>query len=99
MTNRREVRVADTLFFDLDNQLADERGPTGQPSATDFIVVDLPVIVERFATGFDELPQSIAGLNSIRMMIGAGALVSAFVVHGIETEDGVVQLVGIDIDL
>jgi hypothetical protein len=32
------------------------------------------------------------------MFIGSGTLVAAFVVHGIETTEGVVHLVGIEID-
>ena len=32
------------------------------------------------------------------MLIGSGALARAYVVQGIEINDGVVQLVGIDID-
>lgn len=37
MTVRREVRVTEQFFEDLDRQLGDERGPTGEPSATDFL--------------------------------------------------------------
>ena len=33
------------------------------------------------------------------MYIGTGALVRAFVVHGVETQDRVVQLVGIELDV
>ena len=55
-----------------------ERGPTGEPSATDFIVTDLPPIVEQFAVAFNDLPEAMAGLPAIRMLIGTGALVRAF---------------------
>ncbi len=46
---RREVRVADSFFEELDDQLTAERGANGEPSATDFLVIDLPAIVEEFA--------------------------------------------------
>jgi len=49
VTERREVRVAESLFDELDLQLGSERGPNGEPSATDFLVVDLPTVVEAFA--------------------------------------------------
>jgi len=52
MTDRREVRVASTFFDELDLRLGPERGPDGEPSATDFLVMDLPAIVERFAADF-----------------------------------------------
>ncbi|MEO1061347.1 MAG: hypothetical protein AAFZ07_08000 [Actinomycetota bacterium] len=95
---RREVRVAESFFEELDVQLGQERGPNGEPSATDFLVFDLPSIVERFATAFDELPEVMAGLSAARMYIGSSALLPAFVVHGLELEDGIVVLVGIEID-
>ncbi len=99
MTQRREVRVADSFFDELDRQLGTERGPGGEPSATDFLVMDLPAIVERFSKRFDELPEAVAGLSAVRMFIGTSALVSAFVVHGLEISDGVVELVAIEFDL
>gem|GEM_PF-6043896 len=42
MTEWREVRVTATLLEELDRQLGSERGPNGEPSATDFLVMDLP---------------------------------------------------------
>jgi len=99
MTSRREVRVAESFFEELDRQLGPERGPSGEPSATDFLVVDLPTIVEAFASGFDELPAAIKGLESVRMFIGTGALAQALVMHGIETTEGIIDLVGIEIQL
>jgi hypothetical protein len=99
VTRRREVRVSESFFAELDDQLGAERGPHGQPSATDFIVVDLPAIVEQFAAAFDDLPEAPSGVLAIRMFIGSGTLVGAFVVHGIETTERVVHLVGIEIDL
>lgn len=99
MTIRREVRVANVFFAQLDEQLGTERGPNGEPSATDFIVIELPSVVEEFAVAFNELPEALVGVSSVRMFIGTGSLVRAFVVHGIETNTGFVELVGVDIDL
>lgn len=98
MTPRREVRVTEAFFDELDAQLGPERGPHGEPSATDFLVIDLPAIVDRFASGFDDLPEAVVGIASARMFIGTSALVRAFVVHGIETTTGVVELVGLELD-
>lgn len=99
MTGRREVRVADSFFVELDLQLGSERGPNGEPSATDFLVVDLPAIVEVFAAEFETLPETIGGLASMRMFIATSTLVRAFVVHGIEISIGVVELVGIELQV
>jgi len=99
MTRRREVRVTEQFFDDLDDQLADERGTNGEPSATDFLVMDLPAIVETFAERFEELPEAHPGVPIGRIAIGAGVLVSAFAVYGVELAGGAIELVGIDIDL
>lgn len=99
MNGRREVRVAPIFFEQLDRQLGTERGPNGEPSATDFLVMDLPGIVEKFATAFDNLPMIAEGVPSARRYIGTGLLVTAVVVHGVELTDGAIELVGITIDL
>ena len=98
MSRRREVRVTDSFFAEVDNQFGLERGPAGEPSATDFIVVDLPAIVEQFASAFDELPEATDAIPSMRMFIGSGTLAIAFVVHGIEMQKGVIHLIGIEVD-
>jgi len=98
VTQRREVRVSNTFFDELDLQLGAERGRDGEPSATDFLVIDLPAIVERFSSGFDDLPEVVAGLDSARMFIGTSALVRAYVIYGLEVSVGLVELIGIEIE-
>jgi hypothetical protein len=49
VTTRRTVRVDQAFFDDLDHQLGSDRGPNGEPSNTDFIVIDLPTVVDEFA--------------------------------------------------
>lgn len=98
MTERRVVRVSADFLEQLDRQLGAERGPSGEPSATDFIVLDLPTIVERFGTQFDELPEAIAGVPDARVVVGTGHVVRFFVVYGLLLTDGAIELLGIDID-
>jgi hypothetical protein len=69
---RRTVRVTDAFFEQLDAQLGADRGPHGEPSATDFLVLELPPIVERFASGFDDLPEVVVGLPAARVLIASG---------------------------
>ncbi len=59
---RRIVRTSQAFFDQLDQRLGTSRGPSGEPSATDFLVVELPAIVEAFATRFDELPEAVEGV-------------------------------------
>lgn len=95
---RREVRVADSFFDQLDSQLPPERGPHGEPSATDFVAFVMPEIIDRFAERFDELPEALPGVSATRVFLGSGVLVRAVAVVGLLINDGAVELVGIGID-
>lgn len=55
--------------------------------------MDLPRIVDEFAQRFDELPEAVAGVSAVRMLVGVGALAAAYVVHGAETTTGAVERV------
>lgn len=99
MTERRTVRATAGFFEDLDRQLPSERGPNGEPSAHDFQVFELLQVVDRFATGFDDLPQLVPGRPDYRILISAGMLVTAFAVVGQLAPDGAVELVQLDLDL
>lgn len=48
---RHRVRVAESFFEQPDELLPADRGPAGEPSATDFLVIDLPSIVDRSPLG------------------------------------------------
>jgi len=58
------------------------------------LVIDLPALVDRFATEFDALPEIIEGLPSARMLISIGRLVSRVVVYGRDAPDGTIDLIG-----
>lgn len=96
---RRRVRVSEAFFVQLDEQLGPDRGPEGQPSATDFLVLELPTVVDRFASGFGDLPEIVDGLPVGRMLIARGLLVRAFAVYGLEMLDGSIELIGVELDL
>lgn len=96
---RRRVRVSESFFEQLDDLLPPDRGPNGEPSATDFLILDLPSIVDAIGTGFDELPEVIEGVPSTRMVLGAGLMVPRFVAYAVEGPDGSVDVIGIDLDL
>ena len=55
------MRATSSFFDDLDRQMPAERGPNGEASTRDFQTFELLRIVERFATGFDALPELIEG--------------------------------------
>lgn len=97
--DRRVVRVSTAFFDQLDRQLGTNRGNEGEPSATDFLVIDLPVIVERFATDFERLPETVEGVTAARVLVATGRLVRAVAVYGLLAADDSVDLIGIEFDL
>ena len=61
------------FFLDLDRQLPAQRGPRGELSRTDFQTHDLLLIIDRFATGWDHLPQLIPVRDDYRALISAAS--------------------------
>lgn len=96
---RLTVRVALAFFEDLDRQLGPERGPLGEPSAADFQASELIEIVDRFANGFEELPEPIVGRRDYRVLMSTGILVRAYTVIGQRAADGAIELTSLELDL
>ncbi len=99
LTNRRTVRVDAQFFDDLDAQLGEERGPTGEPSSSDFLLIDLPPIAEAFAEDFASLPPMYSERDDYRYLVATGRLVAAALIVGQLTPDGTIALVSIELDL
>ena len=86
MTERHSVRV-DRAFFDLlDDQLGEERGPNGEPSASDFLLVDLPLIAEAFATRFESLSVPEPEHPEFRSLVISALLVPSVMVTGVPVQ-------------
>ena len=94
----RPVRVDPQFFAELDAQLGETRGPNGEPSSSDFLLIDLPSIADAFAESFDELPVMYVGREDYRYLVTTGSLVAAAVVVGQLVADGSIILFGIEID-
>jgi hypothetical protein len=99
VTPRRDVRPTSDFYRDLEQRLGPERGPRGEPSRIDFETYELVAILERFGSGWDDLPRLVPGRDDYRVLISTGALVWVIVVHGQLAPDGVVELVRLRIDL
>ena len=54
---------------------------------------ELPTVVERFATDFDELSEIVPGVGSARLVIASGLMVRFFVAYGLLVDDGAVDLI------
>lgn len=90
--------MSQSFFDQVDGLFRPDRGPNGEPSATDFLVIDLPPIVDQLATGFESLAEIEEGVPSARMIVGAGRLVARFVVFALELPDNSIEVIGIDVD-
>lgn len=93
------VRVDPQFFTELDAQLGESRGPNGEPSASDFLLIDLPSLSAVIAEGFEELPALYPDRDDYRYLVGTGVLVSAVTITTQLVADGSIVLFGIDIDL
>lgn len=82
MGERRQVRVGQRFFDQLDAQLGAGRDGAGTPSSTDFLHRDLPPIAEAFAAEFHDLPEPVPGRSDYRRVIAAGSLVAGISVAG-----------------
>ena len=99
MGERRQVRVGQRFFDQLDAQLGKTRDGAGSPSSTDFLLQDLPFVAEIFALRFDDLPEPIPGRPDYLIAITAGRLVPGLSVTGQLLFDGSIVLLGVKLDL
>lgn len=77
MAARRQVRVTPSFFDRLDELFPPERGASGEPSATDFLLHEIPAIIDRLAVAFESSTTPVDEDPKIRMLITAGVLVSS----------------------
>lgn len=96
---RRIVRITTAFQADLDRQLPAERTPAGVPSRTDFLLYELPDIMEAFAADFEVLPAIDGAPASARCLAGHGQTVDLYYVAGRLTGDDVVELELLELEL
>ena len=93
----RLVRFTQSFFDRLDDLLPDERGADGSPSATDFLLYELPRIRDLLSTDFERNTIS-ADLSEMRVYVGAGLLVRSVALYAILAEDDAVEVIWLAID-
>ena len=93
------VRITDTFEADIDRQLPAERTPTGIPSRFDFLLYELPAIIETYATRFDQLPIIVGAPPNVRSLIGRGLYTQIYFVAGKLNDDDTIELQTIEIEL
>ncbi len=94
---RRQVRVSQSFFDRLDQLFPAQRGASGQPSATDFLLHELPPIIDRLAENFEASTTTVAQDSEIRVLIAGGLLVEFLAVYVVLSSDGSVEIIYLDI--
>jgi hypothetical protein len=96
---RRVIRFSGFFFDRLDDLLGDSRGDDGSPSATDFILYDLPPVCDLLAEDY-EGQTSPFPVNSkdIRAYVGSGVLVPRFALLMSVRPDGAVEVLDVEFD-
>lgn len=94
---RRQVRVATSFFDRLDELLPAERGADGTPSATDFLLHDLPAIIDLLAVDFERRTVPVADDPEIRVLVAAGVLVPFVAVYAVRSADDAVEVIYVEL--
>ncbi len=97
MTN--SVRFAPSFFSSLDDQLPEHRSAAGHPSATDFLLFDLPRVRDQLANNFEGCTSLARSGGFVYVYIGSGALVPYFVLYILRIELGVIEVVDVEISI
>lgn len=95
---RREVRFTDQFFDRLDELLPSERPGDGSPSASDFLLHDLPNVIDAMADDFEGVTLPSGYDEATRVLVAPGLLARSFVVYATLAAGDVVEVFYIDVD-
>jgi hypothetical protein len=97
VSQRRSVRFSASFFDRLDELLPAERTAAGTPSAADFLLHEIPPIIDRLAESYESVTLSVESLPNVRVLITAGALVPTIALYTTLAADDAVQVLYLDI--
>ncbi len=98
MTGRRPVRVNESFFRRLDELLPPQRTASGAPSATDFLLHDMPRIINQLADDFETATLPVDEEPRIRMLIASGSLAAFIVAYATIVADGADEIVSLELE-
>jgi hypothetical protein len=94
----RLVRFTQSFFDRLDELLPASRGADGTPSATDFLLYELPRIRDLLARDFEANTLAVEEVPGVCVFIGTGVLVHAVALYAVIAADGAVEVIYLSID-
>ena len=65
MSERRQVRVAQSFFDRLDELLPPERGPRGRPSTVDFLLHEMPTLIDALAQDYEAVTAALTERSEV----------------------------------
>lgn len=98
MSGRRQVRVTEHFFDRLDDLLPESRTATGGPSAADFLLHEMPAIIDRLAASFEASTLAVDDDPDLRVLITADVMVTYIAVYAVLTSDGAIEIIYLELD-
>lgn len=95
---RRQVQVRQSFFNRLDELLPAERTADGGPSATDFLLHEVPAIVDLLAEDYVRSTLAVEDAPPVRVLITSGVLVPFIAVYAYLRVDDAIEVIYLDID-
>lgn len=65
---------------------------------TDFLLHEMPTIIDRLATDFEEATIPVATGSDVRVFLTAGVFVAHIAVYVAESSDGSIEIIWFDVD-
>lgn len=90
--------LTDQFFDRLDEHLPLERTGDGGPSSSEFLLHDLPNVIDAMADDFEGATISSGFDESTRVLVAPGLLARSFVVYAALTVDDIVEVFYLDVD-
>ena len=98
MSGRRQVRVAPSFFDRLDELFPEERSPTGVPSTADFLLHEMPPLIDVLALDYESATLEVRDVPEVRVLIATGVLVAHVALYVVLGDDDAVEIIYLEID-
>jgi hypothetical protein len=98
VSRRRQVRVAPSFFDRLDQLLPQERSATGVASSADFLLHEIPPLLDLLAEDFEAATLDVPGVPEVRVLIATGVLVARLTLYVVLAADDAVEIIYLEVD-
>ena len=75
-----------------------ERSASGAPSTADFLLHEIPPLIDLLAVSYDQITLAVEGVAGVRVLIAAGVLLPYVALYTVLASDGAIEIIYLDID-